>query len=128
MLIVVHWLHLLAAATWMGGLIVLAATIVALRKAGADRPMLQAVARQFARVSWTAMGIAVATGLARVPMAGRPWIDGTLHLKMTLVFIAIVLAAVHQFTAKRTTPAQRGMIQGLILLVSLAIYGVAVML
>ena len=60
------WLHLLAAATWTGGLIVLAALVVALRRAGAERPLLQAAARQFSRVSWTAMFVAVLTGLAQL--------------------------------------------------------------
>jgi len=55
----VRWLHLMAAATWTGGLIVLAAAVVGLRRAGADRSLLQAVARSFGRVSWAAMAIAV---------------------------------------------------------------------
>lgn len=36
----VHWLHLLAASVWTGGLIVLAALVVTLRKAGASRELL----------------------------------------------------------------------------------------
>lgn len=52
-LAVVRWVHLVAAAVWLGGLITLAALVVALRREGADRALLQASARMFARVSWT---------------------------------------------------------------------------
>src|SRR5690606_36724152 len=69
-LLVLRWVHLLAAATWTGGLIVLAALVVALRRAGAERALLQATARQFGRVSWIAMAVALATGVAQVQLLG----------------------------------------------------------
>ena len=124
----VRLLHLIAAATWLGGLITLGALVVSLRKAGAERSLLQAAARGFARVSWVAMTIAVATGLLQVFLLKWPWVDGKLHTKITLVVVAIGLALAHQLTARKTTAKTRGMIQGAILLVSLAIYGVAVFL
>lgn len=127
-LLVVRWFHLLAVATWTGGLIVLAALVVALRRAGAERALLQAAARQFARVSWIAMAVAVVTGLLQVHLLQWPWSHGGLHLKLGLVALAIGLAAWHQRTASRTTPAVRGIVQLLILLVSLAIFGAAVAL
>jgi uncharacterized membrane protein len=124
----IRWLHLIAAATWTGGLIVLAALVVALRKAGADRSLLQAAARQFGRVSWVAMAIAVATGVAQVHAMGIAWTYGRLHIKLGLVALAIVLAAVHTLTARRSSPAARGVMQLLILLSGLAIFGAAVSL
>lgn len=120
------WVHLLAAATWTGGLITVAALIPAMRGAGADRPLLQAVARQFGRVSWVALAVAVATGIWQVELVGYPWAD--LSLKLTLVVIAAGLALVHQLTARRSTPAVRGIVQGAILLTSIGIFGAAVAL
>jgi uncharacterized membrane protein len=124
----IRWLHLLAAATWTGGLIVLAAVVVALRKAGADRSLLQAAARQFGRVSWAAMAIAVVTGVAQVHAMGIAWTYGRLHIKLALVATAIVVAAVHTVTARRSSAAARGVQQLVILLLGLAIFGAAVRL
>lgn len=127
-LLFIRWLHLLAAATWTGGLIVLAALIMALRRAGAERELLRAAARQFGRVSWTAMLIAVLTGIAQVHLMTLPWSYGRLHIKLGLVGLAIVIAGIHQFTAAQSSPAARGIIQLVILIVSLAIFGAAVAL
>ncbi|MFQ5554896.1 MAG: hypothetical protein ACE5GC_05950 [Acidimicrobiia bacterium] len=122
------WVHLLAVATWTGGLITLAALVPTMRREGADQAMLRAVARQFSRVTWTALVVAVGTGVWQVDQLRIPWSDGTLGLKLTLVGTAAALALGHQLTARRSSAAVRGAIQGLILLVSIAIFGVAVTL
>jgi uncharacterized membrane protein len=123
-----RWLHLVAAATWTGGLIVLAALVVALRRAGASRELLQAAARQFGRVSWAAMAIAIATGLTQLHFMGISWSHGPLHLKLGLVALVIVLALGHQLTARRSSPAARGVVQLLILVASLGVFWAAVRL
>ncbi len=115
--------HLIGAAAWLGGLLTVGALVPALRKAGVERPQLQALARQFGRVSWVAMIISLVSGVWLVSETGREW--GDLSLKAGLVLVAITLAGVHQLTARRSTPAQRGAVQGVILLVSLGIFGVA---
>lgn len=125
-LLVLRWLHLVAAATWTGGLIVLAALVVALRRAGAERALLQATARQFGKVSWTAMVIALATGVAQVELYGWPWTYGRLHTKLGLVGLTLVLALWHQRTAATSSPKARGVVQLLILLASLGVFGAAV--
>lgn len=127
-LLVLRWLHLVAAATWTGGLIVLAALVVALRRAGAERSLLQATARQFGKVSWVAMVIAIATGVAQVELYGWPWTYGRLHAKLGLVALTLGLALYHQRTAATSSPAQRGVVQLAILLASLAVFGAAVSL
>ena len=124
----IRWLHLIAAAVWTGGLIVLGALIVTLHRAGVDREVLRAAGRQFARVSWPAMVIAVATGVAQVEIMAFDWGYGRLHLKLGLVATAIVVALAHQLTARRTTPAVRGLLEGTVLLLSLAIFAAAVAL
>lgn len=115
--------HLVGAAVWLGGSITVGALVPALRKAGVERPQLQAMARQFGRVSWVAMAVSVASGAWLVSRTGREW--GDLSLKAGLVILAIAFAGVHQVTARKLTAAQRGIIQGLILLTSLAIFAVA---
>jgi hypothetical protein len=111
---------------WTGGLITLGALVVAARRAGANRELLQALARQFGRVSWTAISISVFTGILQVERLGFDWGDGALTLKLTLVFLAAGLAYVHQLTARRTSTALRGIIQTVILVLSIAIFGAAV--
>lgn len=121
---VLKWIHLLGAAVWTGGLITLAALVVALRNAGADRPMLQAAARQFGRLSWTALAVAVVTGIWQMEVIGYSYAD--IAVKLGLVATAGVLALIHQLTARRTSAAVRGGIQAVILVVSILIFGAAV--
>lgn len=125
---VVLWLHLVAAAVWVGGLITVGALVPALRSAGAERPMLQAMARRFGVVSWAAMGLAVVTGAIQMVRLDYGWFDEPVVRKLGLVVVAIALAAGHQFTARRTSAAVRGALQGAILLVSLGILAAAVAL
>ena len=118
------WIHLLAAAVWTGGLITLAVLVVALRNAGAERPQLQAAARAFGYLSWTALAVAVATGLYQLSTYGWPW--SNLTLKLTLVAASAGLALFHQLTARTMSPAVRGSVQGVILVLAVAIFGAAV--
>ncbi len=125
---VLLWIHIVAASVWVGGLITLAALVTALRRAGAERPLLQAMARRFGVVSWVAMAVAVVTGVWQVSRLNIPWSNDRLELKVGLVVLAAGLALLHQLTAKRTSPAVRGIIQAVILVVSIAIVGAAVRL
>lgn len=121
----VRWLHLVAASVWVGGLITVGALVPALRRAGADRELLQAMARQFGRVSWTAMGLAVLTGAWQaIDYLGSP----VLPIKIGLVALAAALALWHQLGARNQSPMFRGILQGAILLVSLGIVAAAVAL
>jgi putative copper export protein len=125
---VLLWIHIVAASVWVGGLITLGALVTALRRGGAGRPLLQAMARRFGVVSWTAMAVAVATGIWQVGRLNIPWSDNGLELKVGLVALAGGFALLHQLTAKRTSPAVRGSLQAVILVVSIAIVGAAVRL
>jgi len=124
----IKWVHLLAAAVWTGGLVTLGALVAALRRAGASRDHLQAAARAFGRLSWTAMGVAVLTGLWQVDRLGFSWSDHALIRKVVLVGLVIVTTLVHQRTARRSRPAVRGAVELLILVLSVAVFGAAVTL
>lgn len=123
---VLKWIHLLAAATWTGGLIVLGLLIGAVRRAGAERHVLRAMARRFGLVSWIAMAVAVVTGLRLFTVVGLPWAN--FAFKGTLIVLSIAAAVVHQFTARNASPAVRGIQQVVILVLAVAIFGAAVVL
>ena len=123
---IVKWIHLLAAAVWTGGLIVLAFLVTAIRRVTDDREVLRASARAFGVVSWSAMGVALVAGTWLYTEWGLPW--SRFALKGTLIATAIVLTFIHQITARRTSPPVRGIIQLAILMVSIGIFGAAVAL
>jgi len=127
---VVRWFHLLAAAVWVGGLITLGALVMAVRRAGADRTVLRAMAQQFGRLSWTAMAVAIVTGLSLIGSRdlGNNDYAFKLLIKLTLVGVAAGLTLFHQLTAKTASPASRGTVQASILLTSLGIVAAAVAL
>jgi hypothetical protein len=115
-----------AAAVWLGGMITLAALVGALRRAGVDRPVIQAAARAFARISWPALAVAIATGLAQVHMLRLPWSYRPLEIKIGLVAVTTLLALAHVRFARRLGPRSRGMIEATLLLLTLAIVAAAV--
>ncbi|NND83601.1 MAG: DUF4149 domain-containing protein [Acidimicrobiia bacterium] len=130
----IDWLrfgHLLGAAVWTGGLVVLAFVVTALRRAGAERPHLQAMAKTFGRVSWTAMALALVTGVIQVLEYDREATNPNspfgraLFVKLLLVGLAAALALGHQMTAGSASPRARGIVQALILLVSVGIFAAA---
>ncbi len=121
----VLWFHLVGAAIWLGGLITLGALVVTLRKEGVERPVLQAVARQFARVSWVGFALAILSGGW---MAIDYLADPLLAVKVAVVAVMGGLAAYHQFAARNQSPRARGILQGLILVASLAVFGIGVAL
>jgi len=121
---ILKWIHLIAAAVWTGGLIVLAFLVQAIRGYSEDRELLRVVARRFGVVSWVAFGVAVTTGVWM--FLDLDWPFRVLELKVSLVVLALILAIAHQVTARRSSPAVRGILQLAILIVSIGIFGAAV--
>ncbi len=122
----VKWVHLLAAAIWTGGLITLAFLVTAIRGATDDIEVLRATARRFSLISWIALATAVVTGTWMYTEFAQSWSE--FSLKGTLIVVAAGLSLFHQFTAKKSSPAVRGIIQLVIIVVSIGIYGAAVTL
>ena len=103
-------LHVLAATVWVGGQLTLAGLVPGLRALGDDVP--RTVARRFNRIAWPAYGVLLATGiwnLLELPVGDFDieW-QVTLMVKITVVALAGISAAVHAGTRSKTLLAVFG--------------------
>ncbi len=109
---VVVFLHLTAAAVWVGGLLFLAlvAIPVARQLPPAERAhLVTALGRRFLPVAWTALGVLVVTGVASAALRGVTWeavVTGRLWggtfgrlltVKAMLVAATLALSGLHDF-------------------------------
>ena len=117
----VLFLHLAAMAFFLGGQLLLAAAVVPALRGDENREQLRAVARRFGWGSLIALGVLIATGAAMASHLDL-WSDGTLHVKLALVAVALVLVGVH-LRFPRTH-----LLQAAVFLVTLAIVWEAVQL
>lgn len=120
---IIFYLHLVGATVWVGGLIVLGALVPTVRRVTDDRAVIQAMARRFAAISWTALGLLVVTGLV-MAIDRFPW-STVLNWKIGLVLFSAMLAAWHTLKASDQSPVLRGAIQATILALALAILWLA---
>jgi len=90
----IRWLHLIAMAFFVGGQLMLAATVVPALRGAADRAPLRAVARRFGTGTLIALAVLVLTGAAMASHYGD-WDRGTLHVKLALVLLAGALVLWH---------------------------------
>ena len=118
------YIHVVAATVWVGGLIVMAGLVPAVRNVTDDRNVLRAITQRFGVLSWSALGILVITGTAMLLIGFD--LTTTLTTKIGLVFVSAALAAWHVVSARHQTPRRRGMIQASILLLALVIVGLAI--
>ena len=113
------FLHVLAATIWVGGQLVLAALVPALRGAGADLP--RTAARAFNRIAWPAFGVLLLTGIWNVVAEGDrggPY-RTTLMIKLTVVAASGVTAFLHARATSRRGMAVFGALTGLTALAAL---------
>ncbi|MEX2322588.1 MAG: hypothetical protein WEA29_02305 [Acidimicrobiia bacterium] len=126
---VLRFLHLIGAAVWVGGMLTMAALVPSMRRSGADLDLIRSTARRFGVVAWTGIGLAVVTGLVQLIRLDLPTRGNTpLAVKLLLVGIAVALAWAHQTFARSMSAAVRGAIQGVLILIGLAIVWTAVLL
>ncbi len=90
----VLYLHLVAMAFFLGGQLLLAMAVVPALRGDGNREQLRAVARRFGWGSLVALGVLAATGAAMASHL-HLWSAGTLHVKLALVGITLVLVAAH---------------------------------
>lgn len=107
------WLHILAAAVWIGGMAALGLLLVPLLRREqfqhVARPLLYASALRFRWIGWGALGVLIVTGLFNVRAQGMvwsAWLDphfwGTawgqaLAWKLLLVAGTLGVSAIHDF-------------------------------
>ncbi len=107
-------LHVLAAAVWVGGQITVAGLVPTARSLSPDAP--RAVARAFARLSWPAYAVLVATGFWNMAAVskGQPsaW-KAVLGIKIAVVALAGVSAWLHGISRGRAGLAAWGAVASL---------------
>lgn len=106
------FLHVTAAAVWVGGQLTMLGLLPALRTLGPDAP--RAGARAFGRVAWGAFAVLVVTGiwsLVAVDPSSRDtaW-HATLGIKLLAVAASGIAAAVHSVSRTRVALAAGGAI------------------
>jgi putative copper export protein len=98
------FLHVLAATVWVGGQLVLATLVPALRRGGSDVP--RTAARAFNKIAWPAFGVLVLTGIWNIVAEGD---RGSAYRTTLMIKIGVVLASgVSAFLHARAT-SRRGM-------------------
>lgn len=113
------FLHVLAATIWVGGQLVLATLVPALRGAGAEVPRV--AARAFNRVAWPAFAVLVLTGIWNIVAEGDRGgaYRTTLMIKLAVVAASGVTAFLHARATTRRGMAVFGALTGLTALVAL---------
>lgn len=95
-------LHLLAVIIWLGGQIVMLGLLPVLRSAGGDLPA--SAARAWSRIAWPAFVVAVVTGIWNIFAVDLGNVssgyNAVFGIKMLLVVISGLAAALHQSTDK----------------------------
>ncbi|MBI4635778.1 MAG: DUF4149 domain-containing protein [Candidatus Rokubacteria bacterium] len=96
-----RFVHVLAAITWIGGMLFVALVLVPvtrrLEDAALRARLVHAIGVRFRAVGWIALGLLVVTGLANLWY--RPYLleAPRFHWKLGLVLLALVLSALHDF-------------------------------
>jgi putative copper export protein len=108
------FLHVLAAAVWVGGQLTLAGLVPGLRAVSADAP--RAAARRFNRIAWPAYGVLVATGIWNLIESSfgdrsNEW-RATLFAKLLLVALSGASALAHAAASSKVVLAVGGALAG----------------
>jgi putative copper export protein len=105
------WLHVVAAAAWVGSLVFVAAVLVPVLRRGDDLTrgrVLRAAGPAMRALGWTAFGLLLVTGIGNLAgrgflpsdVAGRLWwgpFGRALAWKLGLFLVVLALSAVHDF-------------------------------
>ena len=97
----VRWIHVLAAVTWLGGMLFIALILVPVTRRVQDPrlrvDLISQTGKRFRTVGWIALGLLVGTGV--VILLSRPWLlrAPAFQFKVALVVLALGLSALHDF-------------------------------
>jgi putative copper export protein len=104
------YLHILAAATWVGGIIFLVLVIVPSMKRAPSPELMRETVFRFRAVGWGAFVVLIVTGLYNLHVRGIGWTELTdpgyrasasgkaLLIKLASFAVVLVLQAVHDFS------------------------------
>jgi len=88
------FIHVVAMSFFVGGQIMLAATIVPVERANPDPTRMKAIAQNFGWGSLIALGIAIFTGML-MASHWNLWADSNMHIKLTLLILTFVSLGAH---------------------------------
>jgi uncharacterized membrane protein len=99
--LLVRWLHVLAAITWIGGMLFIALVLVPVTRRLGDQALrtrlVHDAGMRFRTVGWIAIGVLVVTGALNLWMHPVLLSSHRFHWKLGLVVLAVVLSAFHDF-------------------------------
>jgi len=115
------YLHVLAAAIWVGGQLTLASLLPVLRRLGEDAP--RRVAQAFNKIAWPAFAVLIATGIwnvLEIDVTERSTeYQVVLMVKLVVVALAGLGAAAHIVSRSKVVLAIGGSLVGLASLAAL---------
>ena len=95
-----RFIHVLAAVTWIGGMLFIALILVPVARR-LDAPLRTRLVHEtgvrFRAVAWGALAVLVASGLVNLWLRPELLSAPRFHWKVTLVVIVLILSAVHDF-------------------------------
>jgi uncharacterized membrane protein len=95
------WLHLIAMATWMGGMVFLAAVVLPALRQGGPKAVGEFMAKAAPRlrlVGWTCLIILGATGWAQLGFRGMAWnANPVIVTKIAIYLTIVVISLLHDF-------------------------------
>ena len=94
-------LHVLAAAVWVGGQIVMLGLVGPARSLGAEAPMT--LARAFARLAWPAYAVLIVTGIWNVTAVHYSSQDTAWKAVLMAKIVVVILAGVGAYLHQRAT-------------------------
>lgn len=99
------FLHLLGAAVWLGGQIVVAALVPALRRIGPEAT--QAAAQRFALMAWPFFALAVLSGLWNLLEVDFEDAANSYHLALTVKLVLVLATGVAAWLHTKATDRRR---------------------
>ncbi len=97
------WLHLVAVAAWMGGMLFLAGVVLPVLRRGDPVQLgrfMSGASGRFRFVGWTCLGVLGLTGFFQLAQRGLSWNSNPLVLgKIGLFCVIVVMSVVHDFWA-----------------------------
>ncbi|MGA6829353.1 DUF4149 domain-containing protein [Nitrospira sp. NS4] len=102
--LVLVWVHLIAAVTWIGGMLFLSLVLAPAYRALASKPdagvLFRAAAMRFRLVVWSVVAILVLTGSLLVVSHGWPLVEphrwpSVLAIKLSLVGVLLLMTLAH---------------------------------